>query len=343
MFKTAGMIIAITAGWASFAQAQSNIEALYKGRSIDLVVGGDVGGGYDIYGRALARHMTKHIPGQPNIVPKNMPGAGSNKAADFLYNAAPKDGTVFGIVFPGALMTPLLEPERGLKFDPPKFQFLGTANKEVRVCAFAANIPVKSFAEAMKTEVILAASSDGGSTVDYPAVFNDVLGTKFRIVRGYKGTREITLAVERGEVQGLCGWAWSSLQSQVPHWLTQKSANIVLQNGMSTDPELDRMGVPTTWQFVKNAEDRQLLDLMIGQQDIGRAFLMPPGVPAPIVAAMRTAFTATMKDPAFLADAEKTKIEITTATGEEVQDLVIKMYATPKPVVDRLIKAMKQP
>jgi hypothetical protein len=195
----------------------------------------------------------------------------------------------------------------------------------------------------MKTQVILAASSDGGSTVDYPAVFNEVLGTKFRIVRGYKGTREITLAVERGEAQGLCGWAWSSLQTQVPHWLKNKTVNIVLQNGMSTDPELDKMGVPTTWQFVKNDADRQLLELMIGQQDIGRAFLLPPGVPAPVVKALRAAFDATVKDKEFLADAEKTKIDISTATGEEVQDLVAKMYATPKPVVNRLIKAMKQP
>ena len=335
-------MFALAAGLATEAHAQ-NIETLYKGRSIDLVIGGDVGGGYDIYGRALGRHMSKHIPGHPNIVPKNMPGAGSNKAADYLFNTAPKDGTAFGIVFPGAIMTPLLEPERHLKFDPPKFQFLGTANKEVRVCAFAANIPVKTFADAMKTQMILAASSDGGSTVDYPAVFNEVLGTKFRIVRGYKGTREITLAVERGEAQGLCGWAWSSLQTQVPHWLKDKSVNIVLQNGMSTDPQLDKMGVPTTWQFVKNDADRQLLDLMIGQQDIGRAFLLPPGVPEPVVKALRAAFDATMKDKDFLADAEKTKIEITTATGEEVQNLVVKMYATPKPVVDRLIKAMKQP
>jgi tripartite-type tricarboxylate transporter receptor subunit TctC len=343
MIKTAGLLLAMTAGFAASAAAQSNIEKLYKGRSIDLVIGGAAGGGYDIYGRALARHIGQHIPGKPNIVPKNMPGAGSNKAADFLYNVAPKDGTVFGIIFPGAIMTPLLEPERHLKFDPPKFQFLGTLNKEVRVCAFAANIPVKSFAEAMKHEVILAASSDGGSTVDYPAVFNDVLGTKFRIVRGYKGTRDITLAVERGEAQGLCGWAWSSLQSQVPHWLKNKTVNIVLQNGMSTDPDLDKMGVPTTWSFVKNDADRQLLELMIGQQDIGRSFLLPPGVPEPVVKALRAAFNETIKDKAFLADTEKTKIEITTATGEEVQDLVIKMYATPKPVVNRLIKAMKQP
>ena len=337
-----GLMFAVAASFATQAHAQ-NVEALYKGRSIDLVIGGDVGGGYDIYGRTLSRHIGKHIPGHPNIVPKNMPGAGSNKAADFLFNTAPKDGTVFGIVFPGAIMTPLLDPGRHLKFDPPKFQFLGTANKEVRVCAFDAHIPVKTFAEAMKTQVILAASSDGGSTVDYPAVFNEVLGTKFRIVRGYKGTREITLAVERGEAQGLCGWAWSSLQTQVPHWLKNKTVNIVLQNGMSTDPDLDKMGVPTTWQFVKNDADRQLLELMIGQQDIGRAFLLPPGVPAPVVKAMRAAFDATVKDKEFLADAEKTKIDISTSTGEEVQNLVTKMYATPKPVVDRLIKAMKQP
>jgi tripartite-type tricarboxylate transporter receptor subunit TctC len=343
MIKNTGLwIVAFSAALVAQAHAQSSVESLYKGRNIDLVIGGDVGGGYDIYGRALARHMPKHIPGQPNIVPKNMPGAGSNKAADFLYTTAAKDGTAFGIIFPGAIMTPLLEPERGLKFDPPKFQYLGTANKEVRVCAFAANIPVKTFADAMKSEVIVAASSDGGSTVDYPAVFNDVLGTKFRIVKGYKGTREITLAVERGEAQGLCGWAWSSLKTQVPHWLKDKSANIVVQNGMERDPELDKMGVPPTWDFVKNESDKQLLELMIGQQDIGRAFLLPPGVPAPVVKALRAAFDSTMKDKDFLADAEKTKIDISTATGEEVQDLVAKMYATPKPVVDRLIKAMKQ-
>lgn len=343
MIKIAGLgLLAVAVTLVTGAQAQ-NVESLYKGRSIDLIIGGDVGGGYDIYGRALGRHIGRHIPGQPNIVPRNMPGAGSNKAAEYLYNSAPKDGTVFGIVFPGAIMTPLLEPGRGLKFDPPKFNYIGTANKEVRVCAFAANIPVKTFADAMKQQVILAASSDGGSTVDYPAVFNEVLGTKFRIVRGYKGTREITLAVERGEAQGLCGWAWSSMKTQVPHWLKNKTANVVLQNGMGTDPELDEMGVPTTWQFVKNDADRQLLELMIGQQDIGRAFLLPPGVPQPVVAALRKAFSETMKDEAFLADAEKTKIDISSATGEEVQNLVVKMYSTPKPVVDRLIKAMKQP
>jgi tripartite-type tricarboxylate transporter receptor subunit TctC len=343
MMKAFALGLAATVGLIAQAQAQSNIEALYKGRSMDLIIGGDVGGGYDVYGRALARHIPRHIPGQPTIVAKNMPGAGSNKAAEFLYSTAAKDGSTFGIVFPGAIMTPLLEPDRGLKFDPPKFHYLGTANKEVRVCAFSSAIPVKTFAEAMKSEVILAASSDGGSTVDYPAVFNDVLGTKFRIVRGYKGTREITLAVERGEAQGLCGWAWSSLKTQVPHWLTEKKANIVVQNGMARDPELDKMGVPPTWDFAKNDADRQLLELMIGQQDIGRAFLLPPGVPADRVAALRAAFDATMKDKEFLADAEKLKIDITTATGQEIQDLVAKMYATPKPVVDRLIKAMKQP
>jgi tripartite-type tricarboxylate transporter receptor subunit TctC len=343
MIKITGLwMAAISAALITQAQAQSSVESLYKGRNIDLVIGGDVGGGYDIYGRALARHMPKHIPGQPNIIAKNMPGAGSNKAADFLYNAAPKDGTVFGIVFPGAIMTPLLEPERGLKFDPPKFQYLGTANKEVRVCAFAANIPVKTFADAMKAEVILAASSDGGSTVDYPAVFNDVLGTKFRIVRGYKGTREITLAVERGEVQGLCGWAWSSLKTQVPHWLTDKSANIVVQNGVERDPELDKMGVPPTWDFVKSPADKQLLELMIGQQDIGRAFLLPPGVPAPAVKALRAAFDATMKDEGFLTEAKKSGTEVQYASGAEMEKVIAGVLGAPPEAIARLRQAMEE-
>jgi hypothetical protein len=239
-------------------------------------------------------------------------------------------------------MTPLLDPGR-LKFDPPKFNYLGTANKEIRVCAMRSNAEVKTMEDAIKGESIIAATADGGSTQDYPAVMNEVLGTKFKIIRGYKGTKEITLAVERGEADGLCGWAWTSLKTQKPDWLENKGVNIFVQFGMENDPELDRMGVPSVWKFVKNDSDKQLLELMVGQQVFGRPFVAPPGVPEATMKALRDAFAATMKDPGYLADAEKAKLEVDYDSGENVQKLVARIYQTPKPVVDRLIKAMKQP
>ncbi len=327
---------------AGDAFAQSSVENFYKGKTIDLLVGGDAGGGYDVYGRTVAKTIAKYIPGNPTVVVKNMPGAGSNKAAEFIYNVAPKDGSVFGIVFPGAIMTPLLDPGR-LKFDPPKFNYLGTANKEIRVCAMRSNAAVKTMEDAMKGESVIAATADGGSTQDYPAVMNEVLGTKFKIIRGYKGTKEITLAVERGEADGLCGWAWTSLKTQKPDWLENKGVNIFVQFGMENDPELDKMGVPSVWKFVKNDSDKQLLELMVGQQVFGRPFVAPPGVPEATMKALRDAFASTMKDKTYLADAEKAKLEVDYDSGENVQKLVARIYETPQPVVDRLIKAMKQP
>lgn len=330
------------AAFASQALAQAEIESFYKNRSVDMIIGADAGGGYDVYARVVVRHMPRHLAGNPTMVPKNMPGAGSNKAAEFIYTAAPKDGSAIGIVFPGAIMTPLLDPGRPLTFDPPKFSYLGTANKEVRVCAMRGNASAKTIADAMKTETLMGATAEGGSTQDYPAVMNEVLGTKFRIIRGYKGTRDITLAVERGEADGLCGWAWTSLKTQKPDWLENKSVNIFVQFGIENDPELDKMGVPPIWSFVKNEADKQLMELMIGQQVFGRPFLAPPGVPAARLKALRDAFAATMKDKGFLDDAAKSKIDIDYDSGEAVQKLVERMYATPKPVVERLIKAMKQ-
>jgi len=329
------------AAFAADAAAQSTIESFYKGRSVDMIIGADAGGGYDVYARVVVRHMPRHLAGNPTMVPKNMPGAGSNKAAEFIYSAAPRDGSAIGIVFPGAIMTPLLDPGRGLKFDPPKFSYLGTANKEVRVCAMRKESAAKTIADATKTEVLMGATAEGGSTQDYPAVMNEVLGTKFKIIRGYKGTRDITLAVERGETDGLCGWAWTSLKTQKPDWLENKSVNIFVQFGIENDPELDKMGVPPIWSFVKNEADKQLLELMVGQQVFGRPFLAPPGVPSDKLQALRDAFGATMKDKAFLEDAAKSKLDIDYDSGEAVQKLVERMYATPKPVVDRLIAAMK--
>jgi tripartite-type tricarboxylate transporter receptor subunit TctC len=326
---------------ASPAAAQSD-EAFYKGRSMDLIIGAAPGGGHDIYARSIARHMPKHIAGEPNIVPKNMPGAGSNKAAAFLYNVAPKDGSVFGAIFPGAIMDPLIgDPAKAkVQHDPNKFNYLGTANKEVRVCALWHTAPAKTFKDTFTTETVLAASAEGGATADYASVLDAVLGTKFKVVRGYPGTRDMTLAIERGEAHGLCGYAWTSLKTQNADWVRDKKINVILQTANDGDEELNQMGVPMVWDFVKNDEDRKVIELLLAQQVFGRPYVAPPGIPETRLKVLRAAFTATMKDKAYIAEAQKLGLDTDFGTGEEVQALVQKVYATPKNVVQRLIKSM---
>ncbi len=327
---------------AAPASAQSDVGAFYRGKSVDLIIGASPGGGHDTYARAIARHMGRHIAGNPGLVPKNMPGASSRRAAEFLYAKAPKDGTVFGAIFPGAIMTPLTEGKEKTRLDPTRFNYLGTANKEVRVCAAWNNAPVTRFEDVTKAELILGATADGGSTQDYAIVLSELVGAKFRVVRGYAGTQDIILAIERGEVHGLCGYAWTSLKTQKPDWIRDNKVNILVQLAIGTDDELTRMGVPEVWGAIKNEEDRQLMELVLAQQVFGRPYVAPPDVPQDRVAALRAAFAATMKDPQYLADAQKLNLEIDWGSGEEVQKLVDSVFATPPAVVSRLVRLMSQ-
>ena len=332
-------VAVVSALVASPAFAKTDPATFYKGRNVDLIIGAAPGGGHDVYARSIGHYIGKHIPGNPNIVPKNMPGAGSNKAAAFLYNVAPKDGSVFGAIFPGAIMDPLTGDKSQVQHDPNKFNYLGTANKEVRVCAVWHTAPAKSFKDVFNTETILAASAEGGATADYAAVLDAVLGTKFKVVKGYPGTREMTLAIERGEAHGLCGYAWTSLKTQNAEWVASKKINVILQTAFEGDPELNKMGVPLIWEFVKNDDDRKVIELLLAQQVFGRPYVAPPTTPEPIVKALRAAFTATMKDPDYMAEATKLGLDTDAGTGEEVQDLVRKVYATPPEIVQRLVKA----
>jgi tripartite-type tricarboxylate transporter receptor subunit TctC len=339
LMKLAGLV-AVAGLMASSAVAQTDPAAFYKGRNVDLIIGAAPGGGHDIYARAIARHITKHIPGNPNVIPKNMPGAGSNKAAAFLYNVAPKDGSTFGALFPGAIMDPLTGDKSQVQHDPNKFLYLGTANKEVRVCAVWHTAPAKTFKETFTTETILAASAEGGATADYAAVLDAVLGTKFKVVKGYPGTREMTLAIERGEAHGLCGYAWTSLKTQNAEWVRDKKINVILQTAFEGDPELNQMGVPMVWEFVKNDDDRKVIELLLAQQVFGRPYVVPPTTPDARVKVLRAAFTATMKDVGYIAEAKKLGLDTDFGTGEEVQALVQKVYATPTAIVQRLVKSM---
>ena len=313
-------------------------EQFYKGRSIDMVIGADAGGGYDVYARVLTRHIGNHIPGTPTVVPKNMPGAGSNKAAQFVYAVAPKDGTVMGAIFTGGITQPLLGDPKSIQHDPTKFIYLGSANREISLCVVRADA-VGSFAEVLQKPIILGASAAGGTSRDFPAALANVLGAKFNIVSGYPGTREIGLALERNEVQGFCGYFLSSLMTQNPGWLTDPAMRILVQEVSQGNEMLNKRGVPVAVGLAKTPEDRLVLELLFDQLVFGRPYVLPPGVPNDRVAALRTAFMAALKDPALLEDAKKARIDIDGVSGEEVQRLVAKMFATPEPIVQRAREA----
>jgi tripartite-type tricarboxylate transporter receptor subunit TctC len=326
---------------AGSALGQDAVEQFYKGKQINIVIGSDVGGGYDSYARVLARHLGNYIPGKPTIVPQNMPGAGSNKAAAYVYGLAPKDGTVIGAIQPGAILQPLLG-ENPVQHDPSKFIYVGSANSDVYLCLARADAPAKSFQDTFTKEITLGASGEGATTRDLPMMLNNVLGTKLRLVSGYAGTREITLAIERNEVHGICGLGWTSLAATHPDWLTNGTIKILAQETTRGQPDMDKMGVPLALSFAKTDEDRQVMELVYSQGLFGRPYLLPPGVPPERVAALRKAFIAALQDKDLLAEAKKIKLDIEPLPGEEVQGMVAKVYAMPANVVSRAKRALQQ-
>src|SRR6202166_1841555 len=230
----------------------------YAGRTIDFEVGADVGGGYDIYARTLARHMGRHIPGNTTIVFKNMPGAGSGRTAVYISNVAPRDGATLGALMPGAIIGPLLDDKPETQFDPTKVIYIGSADAGTRVCATYQASKIKTFEDAQRQKTILGGTAAGGATRDYGYLHNHTSGTRFDVVAGYKGTADIALAMERGEVDGTCGWDLSSVKSQKSDWLRDHKINILVQVGLDPNPELTRMGVPELWKYIANDDDRKV-------------------------------------------------------------------------------------
>jgi len=332
---TVGTIVGLMA-------APAVAEDYYAGKTIDFVVGGNPGGGYDIYSRAVARNIDRFIPGKPTIVTKNMPGAGSTKAATFIANVAPKDGTVIGAVYPGAIVDPLLSDKKP-KYDPTKFQFIGTADNGTRICVTWHTSETKTFEDAQKRKTILGASQTGGGTRDYAYMHNALNGTKFEVVSGYKGSVDILLAMERGEVEGICGVYWSGLRGQRPDWLRDKKVNIILQAALEPEPTLTKMGVPTMWKYIKNDNDKKVAELILSQQIFGRPYILPPGTPPEQVKTLREAFDKAMADPRTIEDAKKMRIDINPLGGAKVQAVVDRLYATPKALVDRAKAVIRPP
>jgi tripartite-type tricarboxylate transporter receptor subunit TctC len=328
-----GLLVLSTA----LCHAQSP-EDFYKGKTVELYIGYSVGGGYDLYARVLARHIGKFIPGHPTIVPKNMEGAGSLRLANWLYRVAPKDGTVFGIIGRGTAFDPVLG-EPGAQFDGTKFSWIGSANDEVSVCVAWQGTGVTSFEDLRTKEVTVGGTGVSADTDQFPRIINGVLGTKMRIVSGYPGGNDVVLAMERGEVQGRCGWSWSSVKSLHRDWIDEHKINILVQFALARHPDLP--DVPLITDLAKDDEQRQELKLIFARQVMGRPYLAPPGIPPDRAAALRQAFMDTMRDPEFLADAERAKLEITPVPGEEIGQLVNDLMKTPADVAKRAAELIR--
>ncbi len=325
------------------AGAQDAVAEFFHGKQVNIVVGSSAGGGYDTYGRLIARHLGAHIPGNPEVVVQNMPGAGSNKATSYIYSVAPKDGTAIGAVFPGAILDPLIGDVQ-VQHDPSKLNYLGSANADIYICFVRSDAPAKTFKDVFTHELIVGASNTGGTTRDLPAMMNNLIGTKFKVVSGYAGSKEITLAIERGEVNGACGIGWTGLPTMHPDWFAgKKLMRVIVQLDMKGHPELNAAGVPLSVQFAKNDDDRKVIELIESQATFGRPYVLPPGVPAGRVAALRKAFVDTLNDPALRADAQKGQLDLDFMSGADLQTLVAKLYALPPSIVTQAKQALYAP
>jgi tripartite-type tricarboxylate transporter receptor subunit TctC len=313
----------------------------YAGKTINFIAGTDTGGGFSIYARLIAKHLARFIPGSPTIVVKNMPGAGGSTAAVYLYRVAPKDGTTILSVSPNAILGKLLD-ETQTQYDPTRFLYLAGAERGTRLCMTFQHSKIRSYDDALTHTAVIGATSAGSPTREYAAWHKHATGTKFEIVSGYKGPPDLFIAMERGEIDGVCGLDWSALKSQQPEWLRQKKLNLLVQDSIEPQPELAALGVPTPWKYINDDIDRKAVALMVSfQQAFGKAYLAPPGVPPEQIKMLRDAFAAVLRDPELLGDAEKLRVEIAVQSGEEVQRVVEAAYAAPNNVIERLKKIVE--
>jgi tripartite-type tricarboxylate transporter receptor subunit TctC len=309
----------------------------YRGKTITLTVGYSAGGGYDTYARILAHHMTRHIPDNPAIVVQNAPGAGSMRAANMIYNVAPKDGTAFGMFGRGIALEPLIGTSPA-QFDATKFLWLGSGTEEAAVVVIRAAAGIKTWADMLEKPFTVGGEGTGSDPDVYALMLKNVFGVKLRLVSGYPGTTEMALAVERGEVDGRASWSWTSLKSLKPDWIEKKTIEIPVQLNMHSSPDLK--SVPLIGDFAKTERQRQIVKLVISRQIMGRPFMAPPGLPPDRAAALRTAFDETMKDPEFVKEATARGQEVNPVSGPELDKLIAELYATPKDVVEETKKAI---
>lgn len=316
------------------------IAEFYKGKTVEIIVGSAVGGGFDAYARFLARHIGRHIPGGPGVIVKNMPGAGGMISGNFVFNQAARDGTVI-IHLQNTLTLDQLAGMANLKFDMRAFGWLGSMNVQSTVCVLGQHAPFASVTDFLQKEYVVGSSQRGTSTSAIPEMLNALVGTKFRITLGYSGTSTIMLAMERREVEGMCGWGWDSAQIQALPAIEAGKIRLGLDIGNTPHPGLKKRGVPFVMDMMADGPNKQALQMLLGPQLYGRPFAGPPGVPAERLAALRAAFTATLADKEFLADAEKARLEIRPITHQQIEAEIAAAFTAPEAVRRKAIEVMQ--
>jgi tripartite-type tricarboxylate transporter receptor subunit TctC len=315
------------------AAAQDAVADFYKGRQVSILVGFGPGGSASLYSQALAHHMGRHLPGNPTLVVQHMPGAGGLVVANTIYNASPRDGTAFAITGRTFAMEPLIG-NRNAKFDGRRFTWLGTANVEYTTCLSWHTAPVKTLQDAMAMPLIVGGTGADATEVVFPKAANKLVGTRFKIVMGYPGSAEMLLAMERGELEGNCGLGWTYVKLRKADWLRDRKINILFQMSLTKHPDLPQ--VPAIIDYARTPADRQVFEFLFAPQDMGRPFFAPPEIPLERVQALRNAFERTLKDPDFLAEADKLGLEVQHGGGEAVERLVERIYRTPADVIERV-------
>jgi tripartite-type tricarboxylate transporter receptor subunit TctC len=324
-------VAACATAWGGVARADdAAVAQFYKGRTIALYIGYSVGGGYDIYARVLARHLGSHIPGNPTIVPQNMPGAGSLRLANYLYNVAPKDGTAMATFARGMATDPLLGGT-GDQFDPRKYTWLGSVTDEVSVCAFTQKSGVRTWQDMLTKSYTIGGTGSASDTDVFPKVLKHVFHLNLKLVTGFPGGADVVLALERNEVDGRCGWSWSSLVSRNKQLYDTKQIFVPVQLALRKHEDLP--DVPLITDLTKDPKELQALKLIFARQTMARPYVAPPGLPEERKQALRQAFDATMKDPAFLEEAKKTDLEVHPVSGAEIDKLLADLYSSPPEVV----------
>lgn len=334
-------VAAAFAGSAFFAPGAhaDPVADFYKGKNLTIIVGYSAGGGYDVYARAIGRYINRHIPGSPNIVVTNMPGAGSLASVNFLYNVAPKDGTVIATFGRGIPMEPLIGSGK-FQFEATKLNYIGSASTELSVCAVTQKSKARTFEDTLTTEIAMGGEGAGSDPDTYANLVKALTGARFKLVTGYPGGNDMAMAAERGELDGRCGWSWGSVKATRPTWVSGPDAlRVLLQLSVERSPEMPN--VPTIYEKTKSDSDKQVVRLIVSRQIIARPFAAPPEVPADRLAALRSAFSATMKDKEFLAEADKLKLEIVDpVSGVDMQKLIADLYKSPPDVLARAKEVM---
>jgi tripartite-type tricarboxylate transporter receptor subunit TctC len=330
LWTIGAVVVAISLGAAS-TRAQPP-DTFFKGRQITFLIGAGAGGGYDAYYRTFARYFVHHLPGEPTIVPKNMPAASGLAAANTLYTSAERDGATIG-AFPNNIPMDPLFGNPGARYDPRRFNWLGSIGKLENICATWITSSVKTIAQAREREVVVAAAAATSNSAIMPKVLNALLGTRFKPIMGYDPGSGMTLALESGETEGVCGLSWSTIKAARPHWIKDNKLNVIVQLGLAKLPELP--DVPAALDLVTDPVKKQVLGLILMRQELGRPLAAPPGVPADRLDLLRRAFDATMKDPQFLAEANKLELEIEPLSAPEIDKVLAEAFATPPAIVQQ--------